>query len=118
MSQAKPTVDLDPEHVNELARCFWYSSILRAGIKLGTFDLLENDRLTSNEVAERISAVPRYVNAFLDSCVVLDLLEKQGDKYINSSLASKFLVKGKEEYVGDHALHHTNPEYPRWNPPP
>ena len=108
MSQAESPLELDAEPVNELARCFWYSSILRAGIKLGTFDLLENEMLTSGEVAERISAAPGYVHAFLDSCVVLDLLEMHGDKYVNSPLASKFLVEGKKEYVGDHALHHTN----------
>ena len=108
MSQAEPPLDLDVESVNELARCFWYSSILRAGIKLGVFDLLENEMLTSGEVAERISAAPGYVHAFLDSCVVLDLSEKHGDKYVNSPLASKFLVEGKKEYAGDHALHHTN----------
>ena len=108
MDPSRPSVDLNPESVNELARCFWYSAILRAGIRLGTFDLLENEMLSSGEVAERISAAPGYVHAFLDSCVVLDLLTKQGGRFKNSPLASKFLVKGKREYVGDHALHHTN----------
>ena len=108
MVQSGSSADLDAERVNELARMFWYSSILRAGIKLGTFNFLENEMLNSGEVAERISAAPGYVHAFLDSCVVLDLLEKNGDKYLNSPLASKFLVEGKKEYVGDHALHHTN----------
>ena len=105
---SRPPADLDPESVNELARCFWYSSILRAGIKLGTFDLLDTSSLTSDEVASNLGASPKYVHAFLESCVVLDLLEKQGDKYADTALASKFLVKGKQEYVGDHALHHTN----------
>ena len=91
-----------------MARSFWYSSILRAGIKLGTFALLEEDSLTSDEVALRIGGSPRYVHAFLESCVALELLEKHGDKYTDAPLASKFLVKGKKEYVGDHALHHTN----------
>ena len=108
MTQVELRADLDAESVNELARCFWYSSILRAGIKLEIFDLLESDTLTSGEVAERISAAPGYVHAFLESCVVLELLEKREDKYMNSPLASKFLVQGKKEYVGDHALHHTN----------
>ena len=91
-----------------MARSFWYSSILRAGIKLGTFALLEEDSLTSDEVALRIGGSPRYVHAFLESCVALELLEKHGDKYTDAPLASKFLVKGKKEYVGDHVLHHTN----------
>ena len=99
---------LDAERVNELARMFWYSAILRAGIKLGVFSLLEGSSHTSKEVAQHIGASPRYIQAFLDSCVALELLEEREDEYGNSDLASNFLVKGKKEYVGDHALHHTN----------
>ena len=108
MNPSSESVYLYAERVNELARNFWYSAILRAAIKLDVFSLLEDNSLTSNEVAQRIDASPQYVQAFLDSCVVLDLLERMEDKYSNSSLASAFLVKGKKEYVGDHALHHTN----------
>ena len=99
---------LDPETVNELARNFWYSAVLRAGIKLDVFNQLEGNSLTSGEMAGRIGASPRYVQAFLDCCALLDLMDKSGDRYVNSALTSRFLVKGKEEYVGDHALHHTN----------
>ena len=108
MYPSRPSVDLDPESINELARGFWQSAILRAGLRLSAFSLLDGNSLTSNDVARRMGASPRYVQAFLDSCVVLGLLEKRGDRYINSPLASRFLVKGKKEYVGDHALHHTN----------
>ena len=108
MNQVGSPVDLGAEQVNELARNFWYSAVLRAGIKLDVFSLLENDRLTSEEVANRIGASPRYTQSFLDCCVVLDLLDKNDGKFVNSEMASKFLVKGKAEYVGDHALHHTN----------
>ena len=108
MDQSGPSADLDAEQINELARMFWYSAILRAGIKLGLFSLLEDNGRTSKEVAQYIGGSPRYVQAFLDSCVVLELLEKQDGKYGNTHLASTFLVKDKKEYVGDHALHHTN----------
>ena len=99
---------MNPESINELARSFWSSAILRAGIKLDVFSILEGNSLTSDDIAQRTSASSRYVRAFLDSCAVLDLLDKRGDTYTNSSQASRFLVKGKKEYVGDHALHHTN----------
>ena len=108
MIQSNRPSGVEAEQVNELARNFWYSAILRAGIKLDVFSLLESTSLTSQQVAQRISASPRYTQAFLDSCVVLELLDKKGDKYLPSPLSSKFLVKGKQEYVGDHAVHHTN----------
>ena len=108
MSSTRPSGELDPEQINELARNFWYSAILRAGIKLDVFLLLENVPASSGEIAQRIGGSPRYVEAFLESCSVLGLLESKEGKYCNSPLTSKHLVKGKPEYVGDHALHHTN----------
>ena len=108
MNQSIPQTVLDPERVNEMARCFWYSAILRAGIKLDVFSQLDADEMTSDQIAQNIGASPRYVQAFLDSCVVLGLLEKTEGKFRNSPLGARFLVKGKVEYVGDHALHHTN----------
>ena len=108
MDPSHPPVDLEAERVNELARNFWYSAILRAGIKLDVFSLLGDQPLTYHEVAQHLSASPRYVHAFLESCVALDLLETIEDKYANSSLAAKFLNPANKEYVGDHALHHTN----------
>ena len=108
MRSTRSPGELDPERVNELARNFWYSAILRAGIKLDVFCLLEGSQATAGEVAQRIGGSPRYVEAFLESCSVLGLLEEEEGKYCNSTLTSEFLVKGKPEYVGDHALHHTN----------
>lgn len=100
---------MDPESVNELSRNFWNSAILRAGIKLGVFELLEQRPMTYQEVAAaRLDASPRFVQAFLDACEALGLVETQGERYKNSPQASSYLVKGKPEYVGDLVLHITN----------
>ena len=104
----QPLSGLDPEGVNELSRNFWNSAILRAGIKLDIFALLEGHGLTYEEVAQRIGAAQRFVWAFLDACVALGLLERRGDKYQNAPPASSFLIKGKPEYMGDLVLHITN----------
>ena len=87
---------MEAERVNELARNFWYSAILRAAIKLDVFSLLEDQELTQGQVAQNLGTSPRYVQAFLDSCVTLDLLETKGDKYGNSPLSSSFLVKPRK----------------------
>ena len=108
MDRNNPPIHLEAERVNELARNFWYSAILRAAIKLDVFSMLEDEELTHGQVAQNLGASPRYVQAFLDSCVALELLQTNGDKYSNSPLSSSVLVKTKKEYVGDHALHHTN----------
>ena len=107
-THSPPPISLESERLNEMSRSFWNSAILRAGIKLGVFALLENNSLTSDEIARHVNGNPRFVQAFLDACVVLDLLEKRGDGYTNGRLASNFLVKGKQEYVSDLVLHITN----------
>ena len=48
------------------------------------------------------------MRAFLEACEALGLVERRGEKFANSAVASNYLVTGKEQYVGDHALHHTN----------
>lgn len=98
----------DPEHIREIARSFWYSAILRAGIRLDAFNILEDGPLSPEALSEKIGANTKYVHAFLDTCVVLGLVEKRDGLYANAPVAAEHLVKGKAGYVGDHALHHTN----------
>ena len=72
------------------------------------FALLEKQSLTPQELSENIKANPRFTEAFLEACVVLGLLDKEGDSFRNSSMGSAFLVPGKKEYFGDLVLHITN----------
>ena len=100
--------ELVPEHINELSRDFWKSAVLRAGIKLGLFQLLEKAPLAPSDVAQHLSANPRFVEAFLEANAVLGLLEKTDKCFANAPVASAFLVPGKAEYVGNLVLHITN----------
>ena len=89
---------LDPESINELSRDYWNSAILRAGIKLKVFALLEAEPMTFLKVAERIPAAPRFVEAFLNAATVLGLLELTGQKYQNSQAASQYLIGEKPDW--------------------
>ena len=101
--------ETNPEWVNELSRHFWNSAIVRAGIRLQIFPLLEESALTPSEVSSHLGANPRFVEAFLEANVALGLLDKVGDDgYKCSDMSSAYLVPGKREYVGDLALHITN----------
>jgi predicted O-methyltransferase YrrM len=104
----RPEGELVPEIVNELSRNFWNSAVLRAGIRLGVFPLLEHQTLSPQEVAQRLQANPRFVQAFLDACAALGLLQKTDGKFTNSEISTAFLVPGKQDYVGNLVLHITN----------
>lgn len=88
---------------------FWNSAILRAGIKLGIFELLESNKSCSCEqIVESLSSDFGFTQSFLEACVVMGVLEKDGDKYKNTQDTSNALIKGKSGYLGDLALHITN----------
>lgn len=107
-ANGSPEENLVAERINELSRNFWNSAVLRAGIKLGVFSLLEKQSLPSPQVSQYLKANPRFVLAFLEACAAMGLLEKEEERFKNSVVSSAFLVPGKQGYVGDLVLHITN----------
>ena len=98
-----------PEWVNKLSRQYWNSAIVRAGINLDIFSLLEDEALSSERIAEHLDAAPRFVEAFLEASAALGLLEKvDEDRYSITPESAAHLVPGKQGYVGDLVLHITN----------
>ena len=109
MTDHRPPVDnLAAERVNEMSRNFWNSAVLRAGIKLNVFSMLEHQALSGDDVAQACGANRRFMEAFLEACTALGLLDKQGERYTDSAQAAAFLVPDKPTYVGDLVLHITN----------
>lgn len=95
------------EKIDHLCFSFWNSAVLRAAIKLGIFPLLEQP-LSALEVSHHLKANLRFVEAFLEACVGLGLLEKEEDQFKNSQDTSRFLRPEKPEYQGDYITHITN----------
>ncbi|MDY6805108.1 MAG: methyltransferase [Cyanobacteriota bacterium] len=87
---------------------YWNSAVLRAGIKLGVFTLLEREPLSAEKVANQLQTNAGFTSSFLEACTILELLEKVEDRYKNAEETSKFLVSDRPEYIGDHVLHITN----------
>lgn len=97
--------------INDISKVyfgFWQSSVLRAAIKLDLFSLLENNSLSEIEICEHLNADPDYMKSFLNVCIKLGFLEKKGEYFLNSLLASEFLVPQNPLYQGDYATHITN----------
>ena len=65
-------------NVHQIIYHFWNSAILRAGIKLGLFSLLDKKQPCSCQfIADSLNADFHFVQSFLESCVALSLLEKK-----------------------------------------
>jgi len=96
------TVDTrpDPRHLMELATGYWASAALLAANELGIFLALADGADTAESVARTIGANSRSVERLMDACCGLNLLVKQGDRYMAPPAAAAFLTPGRPGYLG------------------
>lgn len=90
--------------VNTIANGYKKSQILYTALKAGVFDLLEAER-QATWVAASLGWSERGTALLLNGLVAMDLVEKRGDVYRNTPMASATLTKGGDAYQGDILLH-------------
>jgi SAM-dependent methyltransferase len=83
----------------KIARGFQPAKILMVATELGMFDHLEELR-TPAEVAAAVKADPRAVGILLNGLAAMGLVIKEGERYKNGDLTSRYLVHGKDDYRG------------------
>ena len=99
------------DRIYDISFNYWNSAVLRAGVKLGLFNLLDRQPLSCEEISQKLETNLIFTRSFVNACVVLELLENQNSRYKNTVETSDFLVFGKPKYIGDHILHITNSWY-------
>jgi len=65
-------------------------------------------------LARSLSLHPLAADRFLRACVTLGLLTCEGERYANTPVAARFLVRGAPDYLGDYLDRHEGTEYLRW----
>jgi ribosomal protein L11 methylase PrmA len=94
---------LDPkggfEQIMSMARGFQVAKMLMVAVDLGLFDFLIEPK-SAVETAAWLKAEPRAAGIFLNGLAALGILNKQGDSFKNSELATRYLVQGSENYRG------------------
>jgi SAM-dependent methyltransferase len=99
---------LDPkggfEQIMSMARGFQVAKMLMVAVDLGLFDFLTEPK-SGEEIAAWLKAEPRATGIFLNGLAALGLVDKGGDKFKNSALASHYLVQGSENYRGSIIKH-------------
>lgn len=104
---------LDPSAIMRLATAYWESATLLAANDLGVFEALADGAKTAPEIADRIEADGPALARLLDACCGLNLIAKQGDRYILPSISAAFLVPGQPGYLGN-ALKWARDQYAAW----
>ncbi len=90
-----------PARLFYMATGFWVSQTLFAATDLGIFSRLEVQPLSAEECFRALNIGPRAAGALLAALVSLGLVRCRGGKYSNARLASRWLVKGKPDYLGE-----------------
>lgn len=101
------------EQIREIAYAFQKSRILLTAFELKVFTVIDNGMLSSEEISKKINTDQRATDRLLSALCGLGLLIKEGAKFSNTEVASKYLVEGKPEYMGN--LFHTNDLWNTWS---
>jgi 3-hydroxy-5-methyl-1-naphthoate 3-O-methyltransferase len=97
---AKVRTDATPQQFIQDLWAARGSQALVAGVELDVFSLIADGKRTANKIARSASATERGTEHLLDVLVGLGYLKKKGREYRLRPVAERFLVRGKEEYIG------------------
>lgn len=92
----------------------WASQTLAAAVELGLFTVLSTDAGTVAEVAAGTGIDERPAEILLTACAALDLVTREGDRFVNTATAEEYLVRGGSYYFGDYIGMLTDYVYPGW----
>jgi hypothetical protein len=109
-----PTLPRPPLELLELANAYQRSKTLFALIEFELPTLLASGSLRLAEIARALDMQELAAESFLNACVALGLLERDGDEYRNSALAEQFLVQGRPSFLGDQFRSYDRTSYPLW----
>src|SRR6201992_1215866 len=111
MSEQQPNVT--PQQIFEHLWAARAALALAAGVELGVFSHVEAGKNTVKDVARAAKASARGMRHLMDALTGMGYLNKKGDKYTNTPVASQFLVKDKPTYMGI-MVAETRMTFPGW----
>jgi 2-polyprenyl-3-methyl-5-hydroxy-6-metoxy-1,4-benzoquinol methylase len=97
----------------DLVSGYQKSRIVLTAYELDLFTALGDGKKVAGEVAKVIKSDPRATERLMNALCAIKLLEKEGNYFSNGPLASRFLVKGKPEFMAN-LLHSVN-QWKSWS---
>src|SRR5947209_6727526 len=83
----------DPAPVVDLLDAFRRSKVMFAAVALGVFDRLAAGPAPVDVLARDLKANADALERLLDSCVALELLTRDGERYANTPAAAAYLCR-------------------------
>ncbi len=83
---------------------FWASQVLSVATELDLFSKLAERPMSIEELENSMGISSRCTSILAIACTALGLLNKVSNKFHNSSMAERFLVRGKPEFLGSEVI--------------
>ncbi|MDA8088184.1 MAG: DUF2284 domain-containing protein [Nitrospiraceae bacterium] len=113
-----PVEEHDPQEagfqrIEDLATAYWFSETLFAAVELGIFTLLHPQGMSLGDLSRRLRIKKGPLERFLTALSRTGLVNKTDNKmdkpdgnafYFNSETSGRYLVSGKQEYLGGSVL--------------
>ncbi len=113
-SMEQQSLPRPPLELLDLATGYQRSKTLFALVEFGLPTLLARRSLPLEDIARELQIHPLATDRFLNACIALNLLQRDGEKFCNSSLSETFLVQGRPTYLGDLFLQYDQTSYSLW----
>lgn len=96
-----------PGELMEMVNAFRISRMILSAFELGIFSVINDTEMTSGAIAENLKTNARATDRILNALVSIGLLNKNNEKYSNTVFTSRFLVKGRPDYLAglSHQVH-------------
>ncbi|MBI4687354.1 MAG: methyltransferase domain-containing protein [Nitrospirae bacterium] len=107
------TISKNTEKLKNLWGGFRASRVLLTANNYRIFDYLIRPASAAS-LSKKLRTDLRATGMLLDALTGLGIIKKQGSKYLNSPLASEFLVSGKPYYQGD-IIRHADTMWKNWS---
>jgi 2-polyprenyl-3-methyl-5-hydroxy-6-metoxy-1,4-benzoquinol methylase len=105
--------DYTPDSVIGLVSQYQKIRVLLTAYELGIFSILDKSTKTSAQVAGRLKTDSRATDRLLNALCAIGFLIKRNEKFGNTAMSARYLVKGKPEYMS--GLMHTANSWHTWS---
>jgi hypothetical protein len=105
-----PYIDSDPtrskfQYLEDIATGYWYSEVLFSAVELDLFGHIEAGAATPAALAEAADCRQPGLMRLIAAIVKMDLVHATPQGLVNSQITRRFLVPGKQDYMGDFILY-------------
>jgi len=111
-SDFKSISEAHPENILRHSTSLYSAIAFFIGTQLDIFTRLDEKPMAAAEAAEAMEIKPHFMERLLYALAAAEMLEVKQGIFSNTPESSRYLVKGKPDYLGDHVL--VNPLLKYW----